>query len=389
MPAMKARMRHHLAALVALGLVGWAAVVSARAPSWPERFETPPAAPRCTGAPLFDIGILHSAAPNYGHAISVVALKSGGLRAFWYEGEHELAPDVKIFSAVFDGTGWSTPVAIVDSAQTRAASGRRVKSLGNTIAWRVPGGDLVLVYASIGVGRWSGASLNVMRSRDEGETWTKPQRLVTTPTLNVSTLVRSPALAMSGGFTLVPAYQEFLRRFPEVILFDEAGQAVARRRIDNRFGAIQPLIVVMGPQEAIAFSRTSGAHDTLISDTSDAGWSWRSRDASGIPNFDKPVAAVRLDTGELLAVHSEALPGTRQLGPFVFAISSDKAESWRTISTLKLNRPGQMMHYPTLIATADGTYHLLFTHSLHPGSELMHVRFNRDWIAQNGGPACR
>jgi len=47
------------------------------------------------------------------------------------------------------------------------------------------------------------------------------------------------------------------------------------------------------------------------------------------------------------------------------------------------------MQYPWLTAGADGAYHLVFTHSLSPGSELMHLRFNRDWIAQQGGPPCR
>ncbi len=383
-------MRDHLVAIVALALVGWAAALAWRAPSWPQAFAPQPDAPHCTQAPLFDMAAFHTAMPRFAHAVSAVVLKDGRLRAFWYEGAAELAPDVKIWSAVFDGSRWSAPRVVADSAMTSAASGRRIKSLGNALVYRDARGHLALLYASIAFGRWSGASLNLIRSQDEGESWSAPRHLITSPTLNFSTLVRSPAVAMAGGFTLVPAYQEFLRRYPEAILLDGDGNVVGRRRIDVRDGAIQPLIVALGARDAIAFSRTQGSGKVLVSDTSDAGQTWTSRPTSTIPNFDKPVAGARLDTGELLLIHNAPRPDEREKnGPFVLAFSADRGQTWRTFATIPLDRPGWVMHYPWLTAGADGTYHLLFTHSRGPSSELVHVRFNRAWIAQSGGPPCR
>ena len=384
------RIRRHLIALTALCLVGWSAAVAWRAPSWPNAFAAPAPAPGCTGTALFDTSIFHRAAPDYAHAITAIFLKDGRLRAFWYEGEVEVGRDVTIRSADFDGMRWSAPRVIIDIPRTIEATGRYVKSLGNTLVYRDPAGELVLLYASVGIGRWSGASLNIMHSRDDGESWSTPRRLLTTPTFNFSTLVRSPAVAMEGGFTLVPAYQEFLRRFPEVLLLDRGGEVVGRRRIDNQQQAIQPLVIVLGAREALAFSRTGGGAGTvLISETLDAGWSWTSRASSPIPNFDKPVAGVRLDTGEILLIHNAPDSGGENNGPFVFTVSDDRGLSWRRLSRLALDRPGTMMHYPTLLAGSDGVYHLLFTHSLARGSQLIHVRFNRDWIAQSGGPVCR
>ena len=40
--------------------------------------------------------------------------------------------------------------------------------------------------------------------------------------------------------------------------------------------------------------------------------------------------------------------------------------------------------YPWLMAVADRHYHLFYTHAVAPGSEIVHVRFSRDWLAANG-----
>lgn len=109
-----------------------------------------------------------------------------------------------------------------------------------------------------------------MHSRDEGENWSTPRRLLTTPTFNLSTLVRSPAVPMADGFTLLPVYQEFLARFSGSLLLDPNGAVAGRRRIANVHGTIQPLVIVTGEREAIAFSRI-GDRSGQTADQPDAG----------------------------------------------------------------------------------------------------------------------
>ena len=378
----------HLVAVVAIGLTGWAAALAARAAHWPQTFTAPPLAPRCTGTPLYDLRVLRSAAPRLAHATSAIVLRDGRLRAYWYEGGSEVGSDVAIWSADFDGTSWSEARTVIDIAGTAQATGRHIKSLGNPTIYRDASGALVLVYVSVGLGRWSGSSLNIMHSRDEGENWSTPRRLLTTPTLILSTLVRSPAVPMADGFTLLPVYQEFLARFSEALLLDPNGAVAGRRRIANVHGTIQPLVIVTGEREAIAFSRIGDrSGKLLISRTQDAGQSWTSQPSS-LPNHDKPVAGTRLDSGALLVIHNTP-EGNQPNGPFAFSLSDDGGTSWRSIGRLTHDRGGGIIQYPWLTVGADGTYHLMFTHSLAQGSELLHLRFNRDWIAQQGGPPCR
>src|SRR5688572_11675517 len=110
-------MWHHLAALVAVAMTALAGFAALRAPTWPTALAAPPPAPRCTGQEIYEYSIFRDARPGLAHALSAVALRDGRLRAVWYEGTRELSPDVRIFTATFDGKRWSAPRVIVEPDQ--------------------------------------------------------------------------------------------------------------------------------------------------------------------------------------------------------------------------------------------------------------------------------
>ena len=379
---------HGLLALGALALTALSALAMWRMPAWPATFAEPPKSILCTGQSVFDFAIVHSAAPLVAHVSSSVALHDGRLRAFWYEGSAELKKDVQIYSAIFDGR-WGEPRAIAGAVETGDAIGQYVRKLGNSVVYPDARGDLVLLFASVGFGGWSSASLNLIRSANEGQTWSAPQHLVTTATFNFSTLVKAPPIQMEDGLTLVPAYQEFLTHIPEVILLDPSGRVVGRRRIGGGVNPLQPQLVVFDRLRARAFVRSNKLDRVQVSDTSDAGWSWSALRPISIPNFDRPVGVISLGGEHVLMVYNalarNGAPGTR----LKFAVSDDGGENWRDIHALEdLTSQTEDMSYPWIVVGADGIFNLTFTNYVREGSQIAHVRFNRDWIAAQGGPPC-
>lgn len=75
-----------------------------------------------------------------------------------------------------------------------------------------------------------------------------------------------------------------------------------------------------------------------------------------------------------------------ETGPLSFALSADRGKIWRLIHDVR--DPRGEARYPWLMAGPDGHYHLFYTQTVNPGSEIVHVRFNRDWLAAQGGPPC-
>jgi len=364
-----------------------AAGASLRAPAWPVAFA--PAAPPlpCIGHELFRLDTFHVARPRFAHAVSAVLLRDGRMRAVWYEGSRELAPDVRIWTATFDGEAWGTPAAIIGAAETSSAIGRYTRKLGNSLVYRGAGGDLVLIYAGA-IGGWATVSLNVMRSRDEGATWSPPRHLTTSPIFNLGNNVRGPAVQTVDGLTLLPASYEFLRSHPELLLLDRDERVIGRQRIATEFAGSQPFVAVLDDRRAKSFSRVKLEGYTIVSMTDDVGWSWTRPRQSALRNYDKPVSVARLGGKHLLMVHNGAAPGERDVDrTLMLSVSDDEGESWRPFHYLEREQ-GRRAHYPWLMAGPGGLYHLLFTSSDSAGSDLIHVRFSRDWIAARGGPAC-
>lgn len=378
----------HLLAVAALLAAMLSAAELAATPSWPTAFASHSAVSGCSGQPRLDVGVLHSAAPRFAHVVSAVPLRDGRVRAFWYEGERELGPDVAIWTSVYDAKTWAAPRVIVDAAATEKSVGVYVRKMGNPVVYRDAGGDLVMIFASVALGGWSGASLNMIRSADDGDVWSAPQRLVTTATFNLSTLVKGPPVPLEGGFWLVPSYQGLVQRIAEALLVDPAGRVIGRRRIG--IGANQPQFAVIGRSHARAFMRAGESDRIRVSDTSDAGLSWSAMGSIALGSLDGPVAVASLGGGDLLMAHSARPKIAHHETGMTLSVSQDRGTRWRDLyhvdDALKVDGG---MRYPWLMQTSDGLYHLFFTRVRDQGSDLIHAQFNSDWIAARGGPPCR
>lgn len=397
---------NHLIALAALLLTLAASIAMARRPAWPTALAAAPAPPACVGREIYEISVLRREGERFVHVPSAIALKDGRLRAFWYEGTQELAPDVRIMTSTSSDGGWSPPTAIADLRQTRRDTGRFTRKLGNPLVYRDAGGALVMLYVST-LGGWSSASLNVMRSIDEGENWSSAGRLITSPLFNISTLVRSPVVAMSGGETLVPAYDEATRHYPIVMLFDRNGQVGGLRRIGNHTRLLQPHLLGQEGRSMRAYmrvrastrpereARAAGLQPEIeksvaarMSQSGDAGFSWSTPTATNIPAHNNPIAIERLSPKELLLAYNEQLRADGGAGQLTLALSSDDGAHWRVVHSI--GEDTHTVRYPWLMTGPDGSLHLFHSRHGNQGGdyELVHTRISRDWLAARGGSPC-
>jgi len=318
------------------------------------------------------------------HAASLIALKDGAVRAFWFAGSREGAPDVAIYTSVFDpqASRWSAPTVVVDRVSAEKGLSRYIAKLGNPVPARMADGRMQLFFVTVSIGGWAGSSISSMISGDEGLTWDRPARLISSPLINLSTLVKSPAMPFVDGRLGLPAYHEWIGRFGEFLRID-ASQVIDKRRMSSGRGAIQPVVFANGPQEAEAFFRqtrpSSQPKQIPVSQTKDAGQSWAVTKDLEIPNPNSALAALTLANGTRLMVLNNIEAARYRL---VMVMREPNSPQWRVVQVLEddvslLNDQHREFSYPYLISTNGVDAHLTYTWNR---TKIKHVYFPAVWF---------
>lgn len=316
------------------------------------------------------------------HVASLCELAEGKLGAVWYGGTREGDQDVAIYFSTKtsgDAGHWSPPQTVVTRESASRELQRYVRKVGNAVVFADRHKDersLWLVYVSVSVGGWSGSSLNVKRSFDEGRTWTPSQRLTLSPFFNISELVKNqPARAVFDGWAL-PIYHEALGKFPELLWLHEtrSGLLATKSRLFGGATAFQPALVSFPSDHAIALCRPAGGLRTMtLSRSTDAGGHWSAPQSTGLPNPNSGLDALRLSDGRLLLAFNDSTKTRENLR---LAISSDKGVSWKRVTTVAEEAGGEFS-YPFLLQTADGRVHLVYTWQRRG---IKHLAFSLAWL---------
>lgn len=318
------------------------------------------------------------------HAASLIALKDGAVRAFWFAGSREGAADVSIYSSVYDphSANWSAPTVVMDRITAEKALLRYIAKLGNPVPSRMSDGRLQLFFVTVSIGGWAGSSISAITSDDEGLTWSNPQRLISSPLLNLSTLVKSPSVSFVDGLLGLPAYHEWIGRFGEFLRVD-AGRVIDKRRMSSGRSAIQPLIFVNDAQDASAYfrqTRSSGLPKQIpVSSTQNAGQSWQQSGDLEIANPNSAVAGVMLKSGARILVLNNIEYGRYRL---VLMMSNPKSGQWQTIEVLEDDEAlpdaqRKEFSYPYLITVDGDDAHLAYTWDR---KKIRHRYFSGAWL---------
>ena len=401
--------------------VGQSALLSARSS---KELTSPPTRSRPVqelspdGSFRFDARFVSAAPGQAVHAASLVELQDGRLQAVWFSGSREGAGDVAIQTAVLDPSSlqWGPESTLMGREQLQRGLWRYVKKIGNPVVARAPDGSLLLWMVNVSLGGWAGSSISWIRSTDEGENWSQPRRLVTSPFLNISTLVKAGPVAMTNGDISLPVYHEFLTKFGEVLRLDSAGQMLDKVRIANSRTSLQPVLLPSDAEHAQVYFRSGTARALMTSETSDGGKFWSPTHASAWPNPDSALAGlVSASGGQWLALNPvEKNRDVLALLQAQVGASFDGARRWTVESSVTPQTPisansfdrllsaelvargasavqaqayvagamrqlcgggscAQEFSYPYLLQSRDGHIHLLYTWHR---TRIKHVRFD-------------
>jgi predicted neuraminidase len=320
------------------------------------------------------------------HAASLIALNDGAVRAFWFAGSREGAADVSIYSSVYDAksVSWSAPTVVIDRISAEQGLSRYIAKLGNPVPARLPDGRLQLFFVTVSMGGWAGSSISAITSDDEGLTWGNPQRLISSPLLNLSTLVKSPSIAFTDGLLGIPAYHEWIGRFGEFLRVD-AGRVIDKRRMSSGRSAIQPLLFVEDAQDASAYfrqTRGSGLPKQIpVSHTQNAGQTWQQAEDLTIANPNSAVTGLALKSGARILVLNNIENGRYRL---VLLMSDPKVGQWQTVEVLEDDEAlpdsqRKEFSYPYLITVDGDDAHLVYTWDR---KKIRHRYFSGTWLKQ-------
>lgn len=377
--------------------------------------------------PVFESRFASSNLKNFAHASAITALPNGDLLTVWFAGSREGAADVQIRGARFDvQTGiWGEEVVLATREGTQQGVQRFVRKLGNPVLLVTPDQRLWMFYVSVSVGGWAASSINAVYSEDMGRSWSTPRQLVTSPFLNISTLVRGAPVLHADGSIGLPVYHEFLGKFGEYLHLDREGRVLSKSRISNGRFSLQPTVVPLDSQRAIALLRHSGSdRRVLASRTDDAGRTWSVPELLEPNNPDSSLAAIATPRHGLLVALNDLKEGRFRLSLYG---TDAQLKAWRPLRDLdespdedgnriEESRYRQIVaehflassggqararldeflssidhrvcsngkcsftyDYPYVIRGADGRYHLVYSwnHSL-----IKHVSFNDAWLEE-------
>ena len=319
------------------------------------------------------------------HASSITRRADGKLIAVWFSGSEEGARDVVMAGTIIDPLSRTiSPSRILATvSDTEVATWRYIRKLGNPIIHSLPDGRLMMVYVSVSFGGWAASSLNIRFSGDLGQTWTPPRKLVTTPSLNISTLVRGVPIDFDNGDIGLPVYHEFLGKFAELLILDREGIVRDKRRISWGRATIQPAITPLSPRNAVTLLRDSGELDKRIkiSRSDNSGQSWSAPSPISLPNPNSSVALHRIDGRRLIAVFNNHEDERHDLS---MAYSPDAGKTWKVFHRLEyepIAKKGlkNKFSYPSLIRDQQGDFHLTYTWRK---KRIKYVHFNLAWLEQ-------
>lgn len=272
------------------------------------------------------------------HAASMIELTDGNVRAFWFSGSREGAADVTINSAIFEVAKkqWGAEQVVTGRVHTQRMLHRYIAKVGNPVPMRAPDGSLWLFYVTVSLGGWAGSSISMLTSSDEGATWGAPQRLITSPFINISTLVKAPPFLYADGTVGVPVYHEFVSKFAEVLRLDKTGKVIDKQRLAaGGQGTLQPVMLVRSEQEALVLTRYAGKDSeprVMSMATIDGGRHWGKPQKSNLKNSNAALSALVLPDGQLLAVLNDQEEGRDSLS---LQLSADGGSTWRELRRLE------------------------------------------------------
>lgn len=308
------------------------------------------------------------------HASTLVETPKGDLVASFFGGTKERNPDCVIWVCRKEKGSkvWTAPVEVANGV----ISPTERQPCWNPVLFQLPKGELMLFY-KIGpkVSEWTG---HLIRSKDGGKTWSKPEPLPdgflgpvkNKPEYIDGRIICPSSTEGSNGWRLHFELSDdrgktwrMVGPLPadEAVLTSLQGTKEAADKVDYIY-AIQPSILKHKDGRLQVLARTRNG-SLATSWSSDNGNSWTQVSLTSLPNNNSGTDAVTLQDGRHLLVYNNfrALPGTPKgpRTPLNIALSDDGIH-WKEALVLE-DSPISQYSYPSVIQGKDGKVHVMYT----------------------------
>lgn len=286
---------------------------------------------------------------------STIAETPKGLVAAWFGGTKERNPDVCIWVSRRVNGKWTEGVNVANGIQNPTLR----YPCWNPVLYQVPGGELILFY-KIGPSpsTWKGF---YKTSTDNGLSWSAQKAL---PEGFLGPIKNKPVL-LKNGTLMSPSSTEgngWQVHFEASNNFGKTWQMIGPINDGKGMKAIQPSILFHKDGKLQILCRSQN-RAILTAWSADNGKTWSPLEKTNLPNNNSGTDAVTLKDGRQLLVYNHVLPpGTEVKGartPLNVAISKD-GKTWYASLILE-DSPISQYSYPSVIQTADGMVHVVYT----------------------------
>ncbi len=349
--------------------------------SWPVRTESS-TIPE-SQVPIFSKSfVFEQEAVTSVHASAITAVSNDKLLSVWYGGSREGSGDVAIFdSTKLPGDSWKEPEIIISREKVAQDTGRHIKKLGNPILLSDGKEAVWMFFVSTSIGGWSTSTINVVMSKDGGQTWGMAKRLITSPFLNLSTLVKARPFFYKDGTIGLPAYHELAGKFAELIRVSQDGAVIDKIRISHGRYTIQPSIALLNDDRLITMMRNTDSKRKIVRSFGESGGkTWTEPAYTELPNPNSAVSMAG-DEDLLVLIYNDTKSDRYKLS---LAVSIDGGVSWKKRYQIELSGPDEAgndaeFSYPYLTRTSNGDFHLVYTWQR---KRIAYASFNRAWLEQ-------
>lgn len=289
---------------------------------------------------------------------ATIAETPKGLVAAFFGGTKERNPDVEIRVCREINGKWTAPVAVANGIVNDTLR----YPTWNPVLYQVPGGDLLLFY-KIGPkpSMWKGW---MIRSKDNGVTWSKPEKL---PEGFLGPVKNKP-VTLKDGSLLCPSGVESGKTAIHFERYDVQKNKWTMMALPpnnaNYESPIQPTIMFHGKDTLQALCRSK--EEAILQTWSyDGGKTWTPLSKTSLPNNNSGIDAVTLKNGWQLLAYNHAVPnatwkkGKGPRTPLNVAISKDGIH-WYAVLILE-DSPVSQYSYPSVIQSKDGMIQIVYT----------------------------
>lgn len=280
------------------------------------------------------------------HATTIVET-GGHLVAAWFGGKREGDPSVSIWVSRHDGAHWNKPTEVANGEWP--ADDKRYPCW-NPVLFQPKGGPLMLFY-KVGPkpSSWWGM---LMRSTDNGATWSKPEKLPE----GILGPIKNKPIQLAGGTILCPTSTENDGWRLHVEWTRDGGHTWDKTGPlnDKEISAIQPSFLRLSDRTLGLVCRSKSGK-VLFASSDDMGRAWSKVTPLDVPNPNSGIDAVTLADARHLMVYNDTPKGRT---PLNVGLSTD-GKTWANV--LALETDAGEYSYPAVVQTADGKVHITYT----------------------------